>query len=306
MTHAQNPSEPGESADASASITRSLTILNTTESFPSSEHTSWLYQMLMSMGDALIATDAEGKVLFLNPLAERLTGWTLEEARGQEVAAVYQAIDEASGEAVQRLLVEIARGGEVMAVKVDMELIARDGSRLSIQDSAEPIKNAVGETTGVVVVFRDSSEQRENRRKIEAFNARLQQAMAETNHRIKNNLQVVAALVDLQAEEAGSLPADAVQKLSIHIKTLAHLHDFLTQEATRGEELTYISAQETLAKLVPLIQATVSGRLVSFTSDAVRLPTKQSSSLALIVNELISNALKHGKGKIDIMSAFQP
>ena len=217
------------------------------------------------------------------------------------MAKVYQTIDEQSGEAVQRLLVDIARGGDVIAVKVDMELIAKDGSHLSVQDSAAPFKNAIGETTGVVVVFRNSSEQRENRRKIEAFNARLQQAMAETNHRIKNNLQMVAALVDLQAEEAGSLPADAVQKLSIHIKTLAHLHDFLTQEASRGEGVTNaVSARETLAKLVPLIQATVSERLVSFTSDAVRLPTKQSAALALVVNELISNALKHGMGKVEL------
>ena len=79
------------------------------------------------MGDTLIATDADGNVLFLNPLAERLTGWTLAEARSQAVGKIYQAIDEHSGEAVQRLLVDIARGGDVVAVKVDMELIVRSG-----------------------------------------------------------------------------------------------------------------------------------------------------------------------------------
>src|SRR5579871_3563321 len=125
MTHAHNPSESDEAADTSIETTKSLTILNTSEPFPSPEQASWLYQTLVSMGDAVIATDAEGNVLFLNPLAERLTGWTLDEARGKSVATVYQAIEEASGEAAKRLLVEIARGGDVLAVKVDMELIAR-------------------------------------------------------------------------------------------------------------------------------------------------------------------------------------
>ena len=72
MSHDQRHSEPSGASPANLS----LTILNTTESTSSSEQASWLYQMLVSMGDALIATDAEGKVLFLNPLAEQLTGWT--------------------------------------------------------------------------------------------------------------------------------------------------------------------------------------------------------------------------------------
>jgi len=153
----------------------------------------------------------------------------------------------------------------------------------------------------VVVVFRDTTEQRDVRRSVEDFNLRLRQAMAETNHRVKNNLQVIAALVDLGAEEGdGTLSTTARQRLGLHIRTLAQIHDFLTEEAKTSDDLTYVSADETLAKLIPMVQATVARRLVSFSGDTVRLPTKQSASLALIVNELISNALKHGKGSVDV------
>ena len=288
-------------ADKSEAKPVSLSIIHTKDLpvTPDTEH--WFYDTLLSVGEAIIAADVEGKVIFLNPTAELLTGWTHEEAIGKEVATVYQAIDENSGEAVQRFFVEIARGEDVVAVKVEMELVARDGSRLSIDDNASPIKNADGKTTGVVVVFHDTTEQRDVHRKVEAFNQRLRQAMAETNHRVKNNLQVIAALVDLQSDkDEGSLSTSAKQKLGLHIRTLAQIHDFLTEEARTSEELTYVSASETLAKLIPMVQATVAKRLISFTGDAVRLRTNRSSSLALIVNELVSNALKHGKGQVDV------
>ena len=284
-----------------AGKTVSLAVIHTKKIAENPDEQDWFHNTLLSLGEAIIATDEAGRIIFLNPMAEQLTGWTLQEAVGKEVTTVYQAIDENSGEAVQRFLLDIAQGEDVVAVKVEMELIARDGSRLSIDDSAAPIKDATGQTTGVVVVFHDTTEQRDLHRKVEAFNQRLRQALAETNHRVKNNLQVIAALVDLQADEdEGSLSTTAKQKLGLHIRTLAQIHDFLTEEAKTGDELTYVSADETLAKLIPMVQATVSRRLISFTGDTVRLHTSQSSSLALIINELISNALKHGKGQVEV------
>ncbi len=288
-------------SNTNAANTVSFAVVHTRERAVVPGDQSWFYNTLLSMGDAIIATDEAGKVVFMNPMAELLTGWTREEAVGKEVSTVYQAIDESSGEAVQRFLVDIAHGEDVVAVKVEMELIAHDGSHLSIHDSAAPIKNAIGQTTGVVVVFHDTTQERDVHRKVEAFNQRLRQAMAETNHRVKNNLQVIAALVDLQAESDGGLSTSARQKLGLHIRTLAQIHDFLTEEAKTSEDLTYVSASETLAKLIPMVQATVGRRLVSFSGETVRLPTKQSSSLALVVNELISNALKHGKGSVDVL-----
>ncbi len=207
MTSDKNlPTKP----DTNAAKTLSFAVLHSNEIPGMPGEQGWFYNTLLSLGDAIIATDEVGKFIFMNPIAERLTGWTLALALGQEVAAIYQTIDENSGEAVQRFLVDIALGEDVIAVQVDMELIAHDGSHISIHDSAAPIKNATGQTTGVVVVFHDTTQQRDMHRKVEEFNHRLRQAMAETNHRVKNNLQVIAALVDLQAEESdGGLSTSA-------------------------------------------------------------------------------------------------
>jgi PAS domain S-box-containing protein len=270
---------------------------------------SLLHDTFASMSEAMIIANDRGRILFLNPNAERLTGWTHAEAQGQEIATIYNAIEEESGEVVQRLLLDIAEGREVLAVKVDMLLVAKGGSQVAIEDSAAPVKNRTGETTGVVVVFRDVGEQREARRRLEAFNQRLRQAMTETHHRVKNNLQVTAALVELhQREGDGGLSASAAQTLSLHIRSLAQIHDFLNREAhpeEPDEDFISVSVRDTMAKLIPMVQATLTDRLLSFTGEQVRLPAKQSSALALIVNELISNALKHGSGDIDVVLAHE-
>jgi len=274
---------------------------------PERARDSWLHNAMVSMGEAVIVADQDCRIVFMNPIAERLTGWSLAEAENMDLRQVYTAIDEASGEAVQQLLLDMARGEDVMAVALDIELVDRDGNHISIEDNAAPIRDARGETAGVVVVFRDTTKQKERRTQIEEFNGRLRQAMAESNHRIKNNLQIVAALVDLYAEDDGETetedavkPKSARQKLRLHIQTLAQLHDFLTEEAKTSDDVTFVPADETLAKLIPLVQSTVGNHVITFSSDAVRLSTKQSAALALVVNELVSNAVKHGKGGVDV------
>ncbi len=110
---------------------------------------------LHSIGDALIATDLAGQVTLMNPVAEDLTGWRLAEARGRPVAAVFHIVDARSGERadipVERALAE----GVVVGLGNHTVLIARDGTRHHIADSAAPIRDGQGRMFGVVMVFRD-------------------------------------------------------------------------------------------------------------------------------------------------------
>ncbi len=138
---------------------------------------AWLQAALTSMEDAVITTDAEGRVTYLNPAAEVLTGWTHIEAVGQEVATVYNAVDEETGQALQRLLIDIACGGEVVKVNADILLIAKGGKQTAIQDSAAPIQDIGGHTIGVVVVFHDDTDPRNVRRRQEAVIARLREGL---------------------------------------------------------------------------------------------------------------------------------
>jgi PAS domain S-box-containing protein len=113
---------------------------------------------LQSIGDAVIATDADGLVTRMNPTAETLTGWPAGEALGQPLAAVFRIVDgqtrTPSVDPVQRVL----EHGEIVGLANDTLLLSRDGSERQIADSAAPIRTPAGAITGVVLVFSDVTE----------------------------------------------------------------------------------------------------------------------------------------------------
>ena len=120
--------------------------------------------------------------------------------------------------------------------------------------------------------------------------ARLEVAIQETNHRIKNNLQVVSSLLDMQMIEAEeAIPKAALKGIVQQVKAVAAVHDFLSKE--RRE--TRVQGDQMLAKLVELV-AQPAGLLVRLEAEAVGLEVKQATALALITNELLLNAGKHG------------
>lgn len=260
----------------------------------------WYATVLNSLGDAVIAADMDGRVTYLNPAAAKLTGWALEDAIGQNIATVYDVVDEETGIELTRLLAKIADGGDVVKVTVDMLLVAKGGTRTPINDTATPLRDAHQLVVGVVVAFSDTSKEREAKREIKTLNERLRVALAETNHRVKNNLQIVAALVEMQAEsETEPIPSAAAQRLGMHIKALAQIHGLLTDSASKSE-IDRVSAWDTLAKLIPMLQATVVPRLVQFAGTDMQISPMLSTALALITNELVSNAFKHSQGNVNV------
>ena len=136
---------------------------------------------------------------------------------------------------------------------------------------------------------------------ITALNAHLQQAMRETYHRVKNNLQVVAALVSMQIEEgSATVPMQELERLNQHIQALAGINDLLTQQARQEGEASSLSSEAILEKLLAMIPATVGQRRIHCDVETIPLSIRQGTSLALLINELISNAVKHGKGAIEL------
>jgi len=115
---------------------------------------------LYSIGEGVIATDAEGRVTRMNPPAEALTGWKEEDALGSPLALVYQGVNEDSDQPVELPVDRVLRDGMTAGMSNHTLLIARDGSRRPIADSAAPIRNESGRITGVVLVFRDQSRRR--------------------------------------------------------------------------------------------------------------------------------------------------
>jgi PAS domain S-box-containing protein len=113
---------------------------------------------LNSIGDAVIATDAEGRVTLLNPLSERLTGWTLAEANGQPVEEILHIINQDTRVAIAVPIKKALLTGEIQSMTNHTVLIARGGGECIIADSCAPIRNYIGDVVGAVLVFRDVSK----------------------------------------------------------------------------------------------------------------------------------------------------
>jgi len=121
---------------------------------------------LRSIGDAVIATDAEGRVEYLNPVAEQLTGWPLMEARGQPLMAVFRVLHEADDSPIRDPWERCLREGRAISLDGDCVLLDRTGKRRAIDDSAAPITDPNGRVEGVVLVFRDVTEERRQQREM--------------------------------------------------------------------------------------------------------------------------------------------
>ena len=119
---------------------------------------------LQSIGDAVIATDAGGRIEYLNPVAEDLTGWESQEVQGKLLPEVFTILNEATGEPLEDPVSRSLREGRVIADADHTVLVNRRGQKIAIQDSAAPIRDRAGHIIGVVMVFHDVSKERRLRR----------------------------------------------------------------------------------------------------------------------------------------------
>jgi PAS domain S-box-containing protein len=132
----------------------------------------WFRVTLASIGDAVITTDTEGRVTFLNSVAEKLTGWSRQEAVGQPLESVFRIVNEYSRQPVENPVTRVLREGKVVGLANHTALLAKDGAEYPIADSAAPIQEAQGEVAGVVLIFRDVTMERradEARRRLAAI-----------------------------------------------------------------------------------------------------------------------------------------
>ena len=116
---------------------------------------------LTSIGDAVISTDPECRVSFMNGVAEKLTGWTLAEARDKPLPDVFNIINESTRQPVENPATRALRDGTIVGLANHTILLARDGSEHPIDDSAAPIRDSESQTVGAVLVFRDITERKQ-------------------------------------------------------------------------------------------------------------------------------------------------
>jgi PAS domain S-box-containing protein len=127
------------------------------------EARQWLGTTVRSIGDAVIATDADGRVTLMNPSAEGLTGWTEQAARGRPLEDVFCIFCEPTGAPAESPVTKVLREGRIVGLANHTVLRSKSGREIPIDDSGAPIRNESGRMLGVVLVFRDVTHERRDR-----------------------------------------------------------------------------------------------------------------------------------------------
>lgn len=181
-------------------------------------------------------------------------------------------------------------------------LCAEDGSFRWYIERALPVFDPQGEIIKWYGTCTDIDDLKRAQAEIEDLNVRLRRAMTETHHRVKNNLQIISAMVDMQLmTDEETISSEEFRRLGSHVRTLAAVHDILTKESKETGSSQTISLRDVLEQLLPIHQQTAPHCQIIARIDNVSLTGRQGTSLALVVNELISNAIKHGKGLVEIL-----
>jgi len=136
----------------------------------------WSHITLASIGDAVITTDANGQVNFMNTVAEALTSWNLADAMGQPLEKVFQIVNEDTRAAVESPVQRVLREGVIVGLANHTALVTRDGRLIPIDDSGAPVRDEQG-TIGAVLVFRDVTERRKVLRTIQESQESLELAL---------------------------------------------------------------------------------------------------------------------------------
>jgi len=154
----------------------------------------WLQVTLASIGDGVITTDPQGTVTFINPAAERYTGWSNERAIGRPLSAVFHIVNEQTREPVENPVARVIEGGRVVGLANHTVLLRPDGTELPIADSAAPIRDPDGTLGGVVLVFQDESARRFHERGRERLLRETRRAALLAEDAAKTKDQLIAAI----------------------------------------------------------------------------------------------------------------
>ena len=160
------------------------------------EQNARLRVTLRSIGDAVITTDAQGRVEYLNPIAEYLTGWMASEALGLEVTEVFRVVHEFTRATIPDPVAQCLLQRRIVTLDDQAVLISRDGNEFGVEDSAAPIINGQGELLGSVLVFHDVTEQRRLTR--EMFYRATHDALTGLINRTEFEARLARALSDAQ------------------------------------------------------------------------------------------------------------
>ncbi len=262
---------------------------------------------LNSIGDGVITTNDAGRVVYLNPVAEELTGWTNQEAAGRPLEEVFHIINEDSRQIVENPATKVLREGKVVGLANHTLLITKDGRERSIDDSGAPIRGANGAVSGVVLVFRDVTERRADERlrnvqslQLRRTNDELNQFTYAITHDLREPLRNVLNFSQLllRAVKSGS-EVDAQASIAYIVESVQRmemlLNDLLAYSHAAGsdDETTAVDMNEALQCALDNLKAAIAESGAVVTSDDLPSVTGHNAQIVQIFQNLISNAIKY-------------
>ena len=192
----------------------------------------WFETTLESIGDGVIACDAEGRIEFMNAVAREMTRWPLEDARGLPLDQVFRIVNEETRETVENPVSKVRRLNSVVGLANHTLLIARDGTELVLDDSAAPIRDQHGEMRGIVLIFRDVTESKRTE---------------------------AALIAGEKLAVAGRLAASIAHEIHNPLDSVANLHFLLMTETDPDRRAEYLLlAQQELGRTLQISRTMLS------------------------------------------------
>lgn len=250
---------------------------------------------LRSIGDGVITTDTEGRVVLINQVAEKLTGWSQEEASGVQLETVFRIIDETSRKELINPVIESLNTGRVVELSNHTVLISRDGTERAIADSAAPILNEANRIIGVVLVFRDVSEKKHIEE--ELFKARKLESIGVLAGGIAHDFNnfLTAILGNISLARRLTTPEERIYEILENAETASNRAKSLTQQLlTFSKGGTPIRRLASIGKIISESASFVlRGSNVSYQLEIdpnLHLAEVDAGQMTQVFNNLIINA----------------
>jgi PAS domain S-box-containing protein len=268
-----------------------------------------LHTTLTSIGDAVVATDDAGRVTFMNGVAEGLSGWTQAEAEGRPINDVLRLVNEQTGLPAENPVDRALREGVIVGLANHTLLIARDGSKRPIDDSAAPIRGTQGKTIGVVLVFRDVTARRESEEQLRQVNhdlsqtnQDLQQFSYAASHDLKQPLRTVTNYLQLiRSRYSGKLLDDEAARLfDVAVAGAQHMHalveallDYSRSGQVEEGTMESVAADKLVNDAIANLQSSISETNASISVGPLPVVRANPLHLTQVFENLIGNALKY-------------
>jgi PAS domain S-box-containing protein len=282
---------------------------------------------LQSIGDGVITTDVRRNVSWLNPVAERMTGWTTAEACGRPLLDIFNTLNAENREPIENPVANFAAQGNVVGVARQTVLISREGNEFGIENQAAPIRDGNGELIGNILVFRDVTEQRrlaaetEHVTKLQLELKTKDEFLSHVSHELRSPLTSIYSFTSIIVDGlAGETTPEQTEYLQIILKNVVQLQsmieDLLTVTQTREGKLSIElqsvapcdairDAVHTLSSAATTKQITLSATEASDLPPACADPTRLRQILIILLDNAIKFTPPNGSVTVSVSQTHQ-